>query len=333
MEHLLIRGRPLRVAAFSLVTGVGISGIAYAEEAAPAPDPSALFAEATRAMEAADYRVACPKLEEVVRLVPEGLGAKLALGDCYEGAGRLATAQRAYVAAAAAAAAANNRKRQAEAQAKADALNPRLARLVLQVAPEVASLQGLTITRDGAPISLAEVGIPVAVDAGTFTFRVFAPGKQPRDLVASGVADGATVTVKVERLDDEVAPARPIAVLPMPPPEPRMTNVPFWSAQRIGGLSVGLGGVVGLGLGGLFAGLTASALGESEDLGCNSEGQCPTQEGVDVRERALVMSHGATASLVAGGVLALTGVLVFATAPSGPEIVVASQGVVMRGAF
>lgn len=329
----MIQVRPLRLASLSLVAALGVSRFVHAEEAAPAVDPSALFAEATRAMEAADYQAACPKLEEVVRLVPDGLGAKLALGDCYEGAGRLATAQRAYVAAAAAAAAANNGKRQAEAQAKADALNPRLARLVLQVAPEVASLQGLTITRNGAPISLAEVGIPVAVDAGTFTFRVFAPGKQPEDFVAAGVADGATVTVKVEPLEDEAEPARPVLIPTRQPPEPPMTNVPFWSAQRIGGLAVGLGGVVGLGLGGLFAGLTAGALGESEELGCNSEGQCPTREGVDVRERALAMSHGATVSLVAGGVLAVTGVLVFATAPSGPEIVVASQGVVLRGAF
>jgi hypothetical protein len=45
------------------------------------------------------------------------------------------------------------------------------------------------------------------------------------------------------------------------------------------------------------------------------------------------MSHGATASLVAGGVLLVTGVLVFATAPSGPAVVVGAQGVGLRGVF
>jgi hypothetical protein len=325
---------PLRLTTLLLVASLGAPRAVFAQPAPTPVDPGELFAEATRAMEAADYGVACPKLEEVVRLVPDGLGAKLALGDCYVGAGRLATAQRAYVAAAAAAAAANNGKRQAEAQTKADSLNARLARLVLRLAPEVASLQGLTITRDGAPISLAEVGIPIAVDAGTYTFRVFAPGKQPRDVVARDVSDGASVTVNVEPLLDEViAPPSSPGVPISPLPTPVSASIPFWSAQRIGGLSVGLGGVVGLGLGGLFAGLTATAMSESEDLGCNAEGQCPTQEGVDVRERALAMSHGATASLVAGGVLLVTGVLVFATAPSGPAVVVGAQGVGLRGVF
>jgi hypothetical protein len=316
-----------------LLAAVGAPRTTHAEEAAPPANPGELFGEATRAMEAADFSTACPKLEEVVLLVPDGLGAKLALGDCYVGAGRLATAQRAYVAAAAAAAAANNGKRQAEAQAKADALNPRLARLTLQLAPEVASLQGITVSRNGVSISLAEVGIPVAVDAGAYTFRVFAPGKQPKDVVAAGVADGASVTVTVDALLDEVAAPAPSPVPPAVLPPPASTSVPFWSAQRIGGLSVGLGGVVGLGLGGLFAGLTASAMSESEELGCNAAGQCPTREGVDVRERALAMSHGATASLVAGGVVLATGVLVFATAPSGPAVVVGSQGIALRGAF
>ena len=61
--------------------------IAFAAIQARAADPErvlaaqALYDQATAEMEAKDYPSACSKLEEVTRLVPEGLGAKLTLGQ------------------------------------------------------------------------------------------------------------------------------------------------------------------------------------------------------------------------------------------------------------
>ena len=44
----------------------------------------ALYDSATVLMDAHDYANACAKLEEVTHLVPDGLGARLTLADCYE---------------------------------------------------------------------------------------------------------------------------------------------------------------------------------------------------------------------------------------------------------
>lgn len=57
----------------------------------------ALYAKATADMDAKDFASACRKLEEVTRLAPEGLGAKLTLGDCYAALGKLASAWGQYV--------------------------------------------------------------------------------------------------------------------------------------------------------------------------------------------------------------------------------------------
>ncbi len=57
----------------------------------------ALHDQGLKALDAKDYATACPKLEEVVRLVPDGLGARLSLAECYEGADRLASAWTVYL--------------------------------------------------------------------------------------------------------------------------------------------------------------------------------------------------------------------------------------------
>src|SRR5262245_25783154 len=64
--------------------------------AAKLTEAEALYDAATKAMDGNDYAAACPKLEEVVRLVPHGVGARLTLARCYEGAGRLASAHASY---------------------------------------------------------------------------------------------------------------------------------------------------------------------------------------------------------------------------------------------
>src|SRR5690242_15851378 len=57
----------------------------------------AIFDSAQALMASHNYAEACPKLEEVVRLVPSGVGAKVQLAKCYDEAGRLASAWAAYL--------------------------------------------------------------------------------------------------------------------------------------------------------------------------------------------------------------------------------------------
>jgi hypothetical protein len=138
-----------------------------------------LYNEAVTAMEAKDFATACPKLEEVIRLVPEGVGAKLTVAECYEGAGRLASAWSSYIAAEAAAAVAGQTERQQKATARAAALEPRLALLAIKVPADIAAIKGLTISRDGKIVPAPMWGVNVPVDPGTRIVGVSAPGRIP----------------------------------------------------------------------------------------------------------------------------------------------------------
>src|SRR4051794_27618056 len=71
-----------------------------------------LFEEAGRAQDRGAYDEACPKFAKVVELEPAKVGAKLALADCYELAGKLASAVAAYRAAGARAAEAGDPRKQ-----------------------------------------------------------------------------------------------------------------------------------------------------------------------------------------------------------------------------
>lgn len=117
---------------------------------------NAIYEQATKAMTAGDYATACPQLEEVVKLVPDGVGGRLTLAECYEKDGRLASAYASYGAAEAAAAVKNDARRRQKARERAAALEPRLAKLTLTVAPAVRALSGLEVRRDGVRVGPAD---------------------------------------------------------------------------------------------------------------------------------------------------------------------------------
>ena len=74
------------------VTTLALSAHAQAAGGAPTSVATTVWEQALEAMHKQDYATACPTIEEVARLRPEELGAKLKLAECYEGAGRLASA-------------------------------------------------------------------------------------------------------------------------------------------------------------------------------------------------------------------------------------------------
>src|SRR5687767_9621195 len=89
----------------------------------------ALYERAVELMAQKAYADACPKLEEVTRLVPDGLGAKLTLAECWEGAGKLASAYVAYAQVETLAGRKGDADRQKLASERAAALKPRLAKV------------------------------------------------------------------------------------------------------------------------------------------------------------------------------------------------------------
>src|SRR5262245_36063967 len=145
---------------------LGVAACSFIETAAaqPASDRAAaqvLFDEAQAAMDRSDYTTACPKLEETVRLEPRAVGAKLALAQCYEAAGKLASAWAAFVAVEAAAERENQKDRERIAEARIAALRPRLATLTVRVPAQVQKLAGFSVQRDGAEIGPGQWGSAV----------------------------------------------------------------------------------------------------------------------------------------------------------------------------
>jgi tetratricopeptide (TPR) repeat protein len=102
-------------------------------EASDSVVAQALFDDGKRLMAAGNVVEACPKFEESQRRDP-GTGTLLNLAACYEQSGRLASAWSTYLAAAFSAHAAGDAAREALARDGAQALEPRLSKLVIRVA-------------------------------------------------------------------------------------------------------------------------------------------------------------------------------------------------------
>jgi tetratricopeptide (TPR) repeat protein len=276
---------------------------------AQAPDPQraaaaqALFEQANEEMEKKRYSAACPKLEEVTRLVPDALGARMALAECYEGIGKLASAWSAYAMVEGLAAKANQAERAATAGKRAADLKPRLATLTIDLAGGLDAISGLTITRDGVDVGKAQWGVAFPVDVGPHQISAVAPGYQPWKKSIEVIADGAGVALKIPML--RVDPAGPRNDAPAPAARPWQRPLAV-GALAAGGVSVAVGALLG--------GLAIAKNKESNRSACNAHNQC-TEAGLALRGKALALGTGSTATVVIGGVLAAGGLALLLTAP------------------
>src|SRR5258706_2410779 len=162
-----------------------------------------LFDEAGRLVAEGDLGRACPKYAESYRLDPQ-LGALLHLADCYERAGKLASAWSSFRDASELA------RQRGDARAKiatehAAALEPTLPRLKLLLGPDAAS--GVQVQSDGKPVGAAALGGFIAVDPGEHSVEASAPAHHSWQ---------ARVNV---RAGQEVVLEIP-ALAPLAPPEP-----------------------------------------------------------------------------------------------------------------
>lgn len=304
----------MRVACFlrsvPLLVSLGWAGVAHADSDSDREAAQALFDKADELMKQKNFAAACPKLEEVTRLVPDGLGAKLTLAECYEGAGKLASAWSTYSQVESLAVRLNQPDRQTLARDRAAQLKPRLAKLVINVPSTIASLPGLAIKRDGKPVGAAQFGEAIPADVGDHTVEATAGGKLPWSVQAKIAADGSTVTVEVEALKDAPPGAQPEQPKLGPPATPE--EEPTWLLPF--GIAVGSVGVAGLVVGGVMGGLAMGQQSDAEE-GCPN-GRC-SAEGNDARTSAGTFADVSTAMFIAGGVLAAAGVVIIIVAPKG----------------
>lgn len=141
------------------------------EDAAAA---EALFNEAIALQQRGQWRAACTRFEASYKLDP-ATGTLHNLADCHAKEGRLASAWAAYRQVADEAEHAVNARRLKLAREAAQALEPRLPRMVILVTEE-ARVPGLQVDRDGSVLVPELLGAPLPVDPGEHTIRAEAPG-------------------------------------------------------------------------------------------------------------------------------------------------------------
>ncbi|MDC0680680.1 tetratricopeptide repeat protein [Sorangium atrum] len=138
-----------------------------------------LFNQAVAEMEAGQFQAACPKLEHVVEYQPDGFGARLALAECYEGMGDFPRAWQTCFDTKLAALKAKNGKRAQDAERCMVDLDPKVAKIVLNVSDDVRSSPDLEIALDGARVELSRWGAPMAVARGEHVVVATARGRLP----------------------------------------------------------------------------------------------------------------------------------------------------------
>ncbi len=296
----------------AVIAGALALGVVCWAPAARANDPAAaeaLFEQAKRLMAAGNYAGACPKLEESQRLDP-GVGTQFNLADCYEHAGRTATAWALFVEVASSLGRTGDKEREKVAHDRAAAITGRLSRLTI-VAP--ANVSGLEVRRDGEVVGSAAWGTAMPVDPGNHLLEATAPGKKKWSTTVAVGANGATATTTIPELapGDTSDSSAPGAGAPS-------------TTQRTIAIVLGSAGVVGVGIGAGF-GISAFAQHSSYVKECPMD-HCTTAQGVADHDSAARAANISTAAFAVGLAAGVAGLVVGLTAPKADAPTTARAG-------
>ncbi len=318
----------------------GVTSLAHADSSlADKAAAQSLFDEGRKLMIEGRFAQACPKLAESEKLDP-GIGTQFHLADCYEHVGQTASAWAGFLEAASTAKSMGQGEREKVARDRATALAPRLSRLTI-VSPGAEGLAGLEIKRDGALVGRALWGTAIPVDPGAHVLEATAPGKKSWQGTAQVTGEKANVVATIPALEDAPPGAGAAAV--------SSTGAVGADARGHGnghrtlGLVVGGVGIVGLGIGTVFALSAKSKYDDSVKL-CSpaDKNLCPAP-GVTLRDQARSAGTVATVAFGVGGAALIAGAVLFFTAPSGstetPRVAVVpaaapgSAGLVVVGVY
>ncbi|HYQ17873.1 MAG TPA: tetratricopeptide repeat protein [Polyangiaceae bacterium] len=238
---------------------------AHAEDDTPA---RALFKQGRALASEGKYAEACPKFEESLRL-EVGVGTQFNLADCWEHVGKLASAQKLFLGAAGSAKAAGQADREQVLRDRAAALEPRIPKLVVEVAD---TSPKLSVKRDQLPLDSDQIGKALAVDPGKYEIVAKAPGKKPWSKTVEVAAGSAVVTVEVPVLEVDT-PEAPVAAEPAPHAKLAPAPVAKRSPTNYRALGLGVAGVVALGTGAYLGYRYKKSNDDAKDI-CPSGDHC-----------------------------------------------------------
>jgi hypothetical protein len=289
-----------------------------------------MFDEAVDLLQKGNYAVACRQFEEVIRLVPEGVGAYDALGDCNVGRKRLASAYTAYQEMLRVARIAQNQKRINEAERKLATLKQQVAWVRLDVPVTIRALKGFVVQLDGAIVDLDTIDAGIPVNRGVHEIAASAPGwagwKKEIDIPTDGIVVQEKLAPEKpaedipgkEKSETKKLPEKTKGVeriipkafsKPISTPEPRADRRirAAIAVTSIGGLALLAG--AGLGVWRIVG------MKELERTGqCDTEGFCDWN-GLHARLNYLRMGDASTVLLAGGGLWVAGSILSFAIKP------------------
>lgn len=267
-----------------------------------------LFDEAAALMNKRDYDAACAKLAAAMKL-DKKKGIVINYAVCLEAQGKLASAWSYFQEGAAMARAAGD-PRAAEAERRWKAIEPRLAKIKIEV-PEASRGEGLVVKRDGTELDAAVWGTEAPVDPGEHRIEVTRPGYKAWSQVLTVDAKPGTATVTVpalERLPEEAKEAPKVAaVSTASKPAEESVRAPFWSGRRIAGATVAGAGLVGVAVGAVFGVMTLSKTSEAEGH-CQAGDPAPCDPiGRGLYADAKTTGNVSTAAFAVGGAALIAG--------------------------
>lgn len=262
-------------------------------------------------MDAKRYAEACPKFVASQKLSP-ALGTLLNLADCYEKNGQVASAWARFHEAIALAQRLGRADREKTARDRADKLEPRLLKVTIN-----ARSPSVEVKIDGTPLDAAALGTPIPVDPGKHSVEATAKGKKPFATSIDVSDRSRALVVDIPALEDDAGTTTGSSPpTPPPPKEGEKEERGSGDTMRIVGIvAIGVG-VVGAGVGTYF-GLRTSSLWSDAQSRCSANNECDAR-GVELAGDAKSSGNISTIAFIAGGALALGGVVLFFTAPSAP---------------
>ncbi len=319
-----------------------VVSVAFDAPAADDVGAEVAFDAGLNALAEGDVDRACPLFSRAVELsTKRPIGGLMKLGECWERAGKTASAWSAYREASGLAQQSGDARRDVAEQG-VTRLAAVLQRVTIRLDPSLGAREGLVVKVGDRNVPTELLGLPMPVDPGITSVRIELPGVEPRVLVLTLPPPGGTTELAVAPWKEE-----PLGGAMHDAPRPPQTV----ETSRFG--SVGWAGVA---LGGGGVALLATALGVAvaadgayedaladEDHECN-EGAC-NQAGKEAVDDALTMGDAATGVFLAGAVLTGVGLTMIIvdlatveeTAPAQPtsrlSLRLGMQGLRIEGEF
>jgi hypothetical protein len=237
---------------------------------------------------------AVPHLSESLRLDPKAI-TLINLADCEEKIGKLADAMSHWVDARARAQTEGARPIEEEAEKRANALEPRLARLTIVLAP--VAPKDAVVERDGVALGAPSLGIPLPLDPGPHAIVVKAKGR-PDGTTQITLGEGESKRIEVDAGAGGANTGGASSA----------SNGDASSGRSLSPLVFVGFGVAAVGLGvGAVTGIMALGAGSDAEKACPVPANC-NQKTFDDVESGRTMGTVSTIGFIAGGIGAAVGI-------------------------